>query len=387
MALMAVGGQDVTREDVAEQVERIVSSAVFSHSESLSRLLRYLGQHATGPSASPLKEHQIAAEVFSRAASFDPRQDSTVRVQTGRLRSKLGEYYSGPGSGDALVIEIPKGAYAVSIHARAPEAPAPAAAPETAPGAAPARNLVPVVWALALSLAGMAGILTAVLLHDRPGPAPVSAGRDGGTAVLARFWAPFLDGQNPPLVVFGNAGGADAAAVHALDLVFFQLGRQFPVKRAHLLTAGDVRQSGIIFVGPPWENLSPRELPLMEQFAFERSEDTDRRGTPSLVNVHPNPGEPGRWPAAAANPAAEDYAVVALLPGAGPSHWTLYLAGLTPLGTEAAAEFVCRPASVGPLLQRLGGGTVRPFEAVLRVNVAAGVPVATEIAAFRARAR
>ena len=57
----------------------------------------------------PIKEYQIATEVFWPGADFDPRLDSTVRVQTGRLRSKLNEYYSGQGSEDRLIVEIPKG--------------------------------------------------------------------------------------------------------------------------------------------------------------------------------------------------------------------------------------------------------------------------------------
>ena len=44
--------------------------------------------------------YQIATELFGRPSDFDPRLDSTVRVQTGRLRSKLAEYYAGPGDRD-----------------------------------------------------------------------------------------------------------------------------------------------------------------------------------------------------------------------------------------------------------------------------------------------
>ena len=52
-------------------------------------------------------------------ADFDPQHDSTIRVQAGRLRLKLAEYYSTEGAQDTLVVEMPKGTYVVSFHNRA----------------------------------------------------------------------------------------------------------------------------------------------------------------------------------------------------------------------------------------------------------------------------
>ena len=104
-------------------------------SESLCKLLRFLAEHSLDHPGTPIKEYQIATEVFGRAADFDPRLDSTVRVQTGRLRSKMTEYYAGEGAGDRLVIEIPKGSYSLTHHMRAPEPVAPHVA-EPAPSPA-----------------------------------------------------------------------------------------------------------------------------------------------------------------------------------------------------------------------------------------------------------
>ena len=47
--------------------------------------------------------------MLGRSAGFDPQNDSTVRVQAGRLRVKLEEYYSHEGADDAIVVELPKG--------------------------------------------------------------------------------------------------------------------------------------------------------------------------------------------------------------------------------------------------------------------------------------
>jgi len=62
------------------------------------------------------------------------------------------------------------------------------------------------------------------------------------------------------------------------------------------------------------------------------------------------------------------------------------LAGITTIGTQAAAEYVCRQDSLEQLLRRLnvsGNGEMKPFEAVLRVKVARGVPVGTDLVALR----
>src|SRR5271163_305655 len=48
----------------------------------------------------PIKEYQIATEVLGRSTDFDPQLDSMVRVQAGRLRVKLTEYYGTDGAGD-----------------------------------------------------------------------------------------------------------------------------------------------------------------------------------------------------------------------------------------------------------------------------------------------
>jgi hypothetical protein len=69
-----------------EQVDRLVNSHVLHGSESLCKLLRYLAMHALTHPGVPLKEYEIATEVFHRPADFDPQLDSTIRVQAGRLR-------------------------------------------------------------------------------------------------------------------------------------------------------------------------------------------------------------------------------------------------------------------------------------------------------------
>ena len=101
-----------------EQIEKLLSSHALHGSESLCKLLRYLAAHSLEhPGASP-KEYQIATEVFGRQQDFDPHVDSMVRVQAGRLRTKLAEYYASEGAEDSVVVELPKGTYGLTFHPR-----------------------------------------------------------------------------------------------------------------------------------------------------------------------------------------------------------------------------------------------------------------------------
>jgi TolB-like protein len=96
---------------VREQLERVLSSAGFARNERLSRFLRFLVERHLEGRDDELKESVIALEVFDRGSDHDPRLDSIVRTEAGRLRARLSEYYSGEGSADSLIIELPKGGY------------------------------------------------------------------------------------------------------------------------------------------------------------------------------------------------------------------------------------------------------------------------------------
>src|SRR5436853_3634764 len=93
------------------QIDKILGSHALHGSESLCKLLRYLADHALKHPGVALKEYQIATEVFGRPADFDSHLDSLVRVQAGRLRTKLSEYYGSEGVDDPIVVELPKGTY------------------------------------------------------------------------------------------------------------------------------------------------------------------------------------------------------------------------------------------------------------------------------------
>jgi adenylate cyclase len=99
-------------DEVRLQLERILTSVPFAHSDRLRRFLRYVVERTLAGEGDRLKEYVVGAEVFDRNDQYDPRLDSIVRVEAGRLRAKLDEYYVGPGRADAILIRLPRGGYA-----------------------------------------------------------------------------------------------------------------------------------------------------------------------------------------------------------------------------------------------------------------------------------
>ena len=410
------------RDEYFKQIERLASSSLLHGSESLCKLLRYMATQTIDHPGASVKEYQIATEVFGRPGNFDPRVDSTVRVQTGRLRSKLAEYYASAGTDDSLIIEIPRGSYTLIFHHRAVATPAPApetspthAEPEHAvsePGRSSGRKWALLGLVLSLLLAAVVAVLVYVLA--KPGTAARTLAPREDVTALRSFWKYFIDQPEDPWVVFSNAefvgrpesgmryfdpardsreqildhytGVGEVLGIHELDHVFGLLNHGLRVKRGRLLSLDDAKNNDLIFIGSPSENLTLREIPSTQEFVFKRTDTPTRKGDLAIVNVHAKPNEQKIYFATPAIPLMEDYSIVALVPGVNQARWAMILAGTTTLGTQAAVEYVCRARNIEDLLTRLTGsknGDLVPFEAVLRVKIASGVPVHSEVVALK----
>src|SRR6201985_737092 len=106
------------------QVQRIIQSKAFRTSEVHRNLLQYLAEKSLSGTADSLKEYTVGLDVFGKPSSYDPRQESVVRMHVGRLRQKLAEYYRTDGAEDPVIVDLPKGAFALEFAARpAPDPP------------------------------------------------------------------------------------------------------------------------------------------------------------------------------------------------------------------------------------------------------------------------
>jgi hypothetical protein len=407
------------REQCFQQIDKLIKSHSLHSSESLCKLLRYLAEHSLDHPGIALKEYQIATEVLGRPSGFDPQSDSTVRVQAGRLRVKLAEYYAHEGPDDPILVEIPKGSYALTFQLRAAKSGVQTASPLVfEPTATKAktgslnRGWVITIAVFAVLFAASL-TTTAILLSQRTHMQAAQA----APQAYEIFWNRFLTGPQQPWVIFSNGsfvgrpetgmryfnpasdtrsfildhytGVGEVLAIHQLDRVFALLNRPIRVKRGALFSLDDAKNNDLIFVGSPSENLTLLDLPGTQEFVFRRLDSGLRKGDLAVVNVHPLPGEPKTYLGTPANqPTTEDYAVVSLLPGLDPSRSIMILAGDTTFGTQAAVEYVCREDSVKDLLQRLRVsklGELKPFEALLHVKIVHGVPVMTDLVSVRDR--
>ena len=408
------------RDRCLDQIERLTHSHALRKAESLCRLLRYLADHALAHPGVPLKEYKIATEVFGRPADFNPQADSAIRVQAGRLRLKLVDYYSHEGLADTIVVEMPNGAYTLDFHhreiARPVALPAPVIFPsEHTPGKSTRGWTIAVVVLSFVLVAALAAV--AALSSELNSIRAKSRSELSSSAALRIFWSQFASGAGAPWVIFSNAafvgrpetgmryldpvrdprnlildhytGVGEVLAVHELDQVFNLLKHPVLVKRGSLFSLDDARNNNLIFVGSPAENRTLLDLPGSQEFVFTRIKSRPHEGDLAIVNVHPETGEPGAfYPSDPSQPLLEDYAIVALVRGLDPARHVMILAGTTTIGTQAAVEYVCAKDSVEELLRRLAlppGAELKPFEALLRVKVTRGVPVGTQLVAVRHR--
>lgn len=102
---------DVSKEAKLEQLNKLLESHTLHGSESLKSFLRFVVTQTLENHDTHLKEYTIATEVFGRHSNYDSRNDSVVRVQASRLRTKLHEYYANEGKDDSIILDLPKGGY------------------------------------------------------------------------------------------------------------------------------------------------------------------------------------------------------------------------------------------------------------------------------------
>ena len=174
---------NIPEADAKAEVERVLASKGFASAGRLSRLLRYVVDKTLAGEADQLKEYAVGIEVFDRDDKYDPRLDSIVRVEAGRLRSRLDEYYNGEGTGAPIRITLPRGGYVAHFEVRPEPLPNPrpdaASHPRTL---APSHSRSWASWPLTLGLIAAVAAMVVWLVGSTPTPAETGM---PGVAVLA----------------------------------------------------------------------------------------------------------------------------------------------------------------------------------------------------------
>jgi hypothetical protein len=190
-------------------IERVLQSKTFRNAHSSRRLLKYLFDHLQAGDAEQLKEYSIGIDAFAKPSGYDPRVDSTVRIQIGRLRQKLSEYYREEGRADSLVVDLPKGHFSLICEPRAVASVPAGQGREAVLDAEPAVlqnrwRLAAIALAALLAAALIAGAALYLKLQNGQNARRGASINNGWSPELAELWGPFLNTSRPLIVAIGN---------------------------------------------------------------------------------------------------------------------------------------------------------------------------------------
>lgn len=174
-------------QEMDELVRQVAESEVFRPAPMMRTLLLYLWKNQ----AQPVSEYAIAVDALGRPSDFDPKTDSTVRVQVARLRTKLKEFYETAGEAFPLRLSIPLGKHEIHWVYQ----------PQPAHGPSPWSQL-PRPYLLGAAAAAATFLVVCALLlfqiHTLKASLPLAE------SSLPRFWQSFLRGGQPTMVVIPN---------------------------------------------------------------------------------------------------------------------------------------------------------------------------------------
>lgn len=392
-----------------EELARVLASDTFRGSESLRRLLSYLADAYLSGSSRQLKEYTIGRDAMGKPEDYDPRVDASVRVQAGKLRQRLEQYYREDGASSPDRLTLPKGHFELAFQ--------PAVNGHSDPAPPSARP-----WPILAGAMALVALLALIWggVGWRRASAPKAAA-EGWSSELRTFWDPFLESRKPPIVVLGSplfirfhdqyyrhhlankweeAPGivpleelrrllksptpptetrrwtplGEAMAAFRLAMFLGPVRPDLSLKRSTVLAWEDVKVNDLIFLGPTKFNQQLNALPIEQDFVFADA---------GIRNLRPRAGEREEY-RRDTSPETEDipeeYALITRMRGVEGWGEVLVLASTTTEGTWAAVEYVTHEATLRELLTRLGGPGALPdcYQAVLRCRFREQVPIRTE---------
>jgi hypothetical protein len=380
-------------------IERIAASRHVSRSARLRDLLLYLADRVLEDEAAEIHEQEVGRKVFGRPAGYDTATDNIVRVHASMLRKRLEQYFSAEGAGEPLILEIPKGNYALVFRER----------PETQPEAEPpspepSRVVEWRLWALAV-LALLFACSTAYLLLRQ------SAGAVAQSTVR-QFWAQvFQPGRTTDIVL-------DDAAVGLYQEL---TGKTVPLSnyfdRSYLRNLEEQTEASVVLrrhssaasAGFLWrlfqvagatQRLTPPRFARDYSFRELKANNAvllgNSRNNPWVQAFEPNLGlrwvydkasgvyypmdtwdADKKYPPAASGDAHEGYFAISLVPNLGHAGTVLIVAGTGGSAINAGTDFLADEQAVSSLKRTLGTAKKDGFpyfEALIRVKGRSALP-------------
>jgi hypothetical protein len=363
-------------ESLQTQIQRILQSKAFRTSEVQRNLLAYLADKSIAGTADSLKEYVVGLDVFGKPASYDPRQESTVRMHVGRLRQKLAEYYRLEGVDDPVVVDLPKGGFKVIFEPRAVASVPEAAAPAEPAVAPKSRYHVEIALGAALLLALVCATYFGLKLWRVERGAP-QAQAAGWTPELQQLWEPILTPNRPLLICMstpasGMTGLGTANGAFLLGQFLGERKKDIMLTPTEQLSMPEIAMGNVVFLGATAGGRQIHAVPEDHQLVLSAD---------GIHNLNPRPGEPVLL--ADANPAdpqdtAESYALVSHFPGLNGNGELLYFSGNKTPAVMGAVQAFTDPAFARTLVARMktsGGSLPHFYQVVLKVRSMDDMPI------------
>jgi len=109
---------NIPPEQIKIQLQKLCESHEFKSKRVSCKLLNYIVIETLEGREYQIKGYTIGLAVFNKDVNFDADHDALVRINAGRLRRVLSNYYSNEGINDDIIIEIPKGSYAAKFSSK-----------------------------------------------------------------------------------------------------------------------------------------------------------------------------------------------------------------------------------------------------------------------------
>lgn len=362
-------------ESLQTQIQRIVQSKAFRTSEVQRNLLSYLAEKSMSGTADNLKEYVVGLDVFGKPASYDPRQESTVRMHVARLRQKLAEYYRVEGVEDPIVVDLPKGGFKLTFEPRA-VAPAPPEAIVPEPVIITKSNY-------RLDIALGFGLLVALLCAGYFGVRLWRVERTSATGApvwtpeLEQLWGPILTANRPLLICMstpasGMTGLGTANGAFLLGQFLGERKKDIQLTPTEQLSMPEIAMGNVVFLGSSGGGRQIPAIPEDQQLLL---------GPDGIHDLNPRAGEPPLL--ADRNPAdpqdtAESYALVSHFPGLNGNGELLYFSGNKIPAVMGAVQAFTDPAFAKTLVARMkgpGGQLPHFYQVVLKVRSMDEMPI------------
>lgn len=397
-----LGTQVPPSEQVREALNRVLLCPEFRSSQRACDFLRYVVEATLNGTADNLKERTIGMDVFGRDSTFEPSDDSSVRVKAGDVRKRLALYYASPrGCTDTILIELPVGSYVPQFHWRAEESGGSSAAERTedpivlnhSPHPTPSTHRLRRfgVAAAAAVLIATAAVMVYLHMHPRRLPAP-----------LAQFWAPILESTTPAQILVApvplyslqkplSLGLPDVKDFHLIPDQYVAVGDlKAEAHIAEFLRAAkgpariqigsgvgfeDLRKAPAVLVGFSYNQW--KDLNRGMRFTIDPDNDIffgiTENGVPTHWRISLHPDDPKL---------DEDFAIVSRIFDPDTRQILVQVSGVSHYGTEAAADFITDQELVRQALHDAPyDWPQKNIQIVLHVRVISGAPAAPTIVA------